>query len=438
MSTEPSNDHDGPGDVPRDLPRDAHLRAALRHAADAGALPPTAVADAIRHAARLAVQAPPATVAAASVAASARCERTLGTVLRGLWQSLAAPRPVWAGGAAALVVTVLTVNLWVGEPLPPAVQADGPAVSAPPVPVTTAPASPTAPAPAPAPGTLSSPSPSPSPSPSLSPSRVDRPRATPATSEARSSRNEAPLTAADVSRARAAPLPPPQAAVAPAAAEPTTPPPEQAAAPMPSAAAAGAVTTPTSPETAAPTALAKSRSLADAGTETSRMAPTPARQPAPAATTSAPTAPTAQAAPSAIPAAAPPRTILSASGAAPPRELSLATKAVGSPSPPSLTGWLRAARQDSDDPAWPMTSTQRRVLQQLDVAARGRWQPVMPPTQPTQPDGGDARVMSWRSDTGHVASLRVDHQGAHWTEPEGRSWFAPLDPAARTALLREF
>lgn len=388
MSTEPSNDHDGPGDVPRDLARDAHLRAALRHAADAGALPPTAVADAIRHAARLAVQAPPATVAAASVAASARCERTLGTVLRGLWQSLAAPRPVWAGGAAALVVTVLTVNLWVGEPLPPAVQADGPAVSAPPVPVAMAPApAPVpAPAPAPAPGTFSAPAPAPEPS----RPRADRPGATPAISEARSSRQEVPPTAADESRART--TPPARTAQAPAATEPTTPPLEQAAAPMSSPAAAGAVTAPAAPATPAPTALAKSRSLADAGTGPSRMTPALAHQSA----------------------------------------------------PPSLTGWLRAARQDTDDPAWPMTPSQRRVLQQLDVAARGRWQPVMPPTQPMPPaqrgqsEVSDARVMSWRSDTGQVASLRVDHQGAHWTEPEGRLWFAPLDPAARTALLREF
>ena len=142
-----------------------------------------------------------------------------------------------------------------------------------------------------------------------------------------------------------------------------------------------------------------------------------------------------------MPSAAPPpaaaiaRAAAPQSGARPLGELSLAAKAAARIVPPSLASWLRVARQTEDDPTWPLTPSQRRMLLQLDPTARGAWQSV---AQPAPAAGADVREMSWRNEAGQLSHLRVDGSGAHWTEPSGQTWFAPLDSAARNALLREF
>lgn len=116
-----------PPEPAADEPRDARLQAALRQAPDHALQPPAALAQSIRAAAHAAVK-PPA-------------PRPWWAGLQRAWQAIAAPRPVWAGATAALLVSVLTVRLWVDEPLPPAVEATAPAAPA---------AAPVAPAPTPA------------------------------------------------------------------------------------------------------------------------------------------------------------------------------------------------------------------------------------------------------------------------------------------------
>ena len=145
--------------------RDERLLAALRHAPDHDAAPPAAVAAAIAAAARAAVARVPVAVAEAAAAAAAGAIPTTRTTAidaaaaavpmaeaaaaaappaiptpaaprtppRLSWtqravnawrewlDTLSSPRPVWAGGAAALLVSVLTLSMWIDEPIPPAV-----------------------------------------------------------------------------------------------------------------------------------------------------------------------------------------------------------------------------------------------------------------------------------------------------------------------------
>ena len=141
------------------------------------------------------------------------------------------------------------------------------------------------------------------------------------------------------------------------------------------------------------------------------------------------------------PAAAPPATAAKARAATPSSgaqalgESALAAKAVPRNMPPSLAQWLRAAGLAQSDPAWPLTPAQRQLLLQLEAATPGAWQAAAAPVATA---GGDAREMAWRNQAGQLSSLRVDSQGAHWAEPNGQTWFAPLDSAARAALLRGF
>ena len=110
-------------------------------------------------------------------------------------------------------------------------------------------------------------------------------------------------------------------------------------------------------------------------------------------------------------------------------------KAAGLPPPPRLGRWLQAAGQDVDDPAWPLSAAQRRVLRRLADTAATAWQP-----QPGPLPVADAatRELHWRDGQGVAASLRLEPSGLRWIEADGRHWFAALDPAALQALSREF
>ena len=104
----------GPQDVADDA-RDERLRAALRHAPDGAVAPPQALSATIRAAAHAAVAPGPAP-----------SWRRHWPAWQHAWRALGAPRPIWAGGAAAVLVSVLTINLWIGEPVPSAVESPAP------------------------------------------------------------------------------------------------------------------------------------------------------------------------------------------------------------------------------------------------------------------------------------------------------------------------
>ena len=206
-----ANPPDPPAQPTADEPRDARLQAALRQAPDHALQPPAALAQSIR--------------AAAHAAVKPRARAPWWAGLQGAWLALATPRPVWAGATAALLVSVLTVRLWVDEPVPAAVEAAAPAAA----PATTVPASPAAArsaAPAPAPAAAAQPAPAKPRAPQkaapprparASPEAIAEPKA-----EAREARAADDAAAAaparnDMARQRApAPAPAPAPAAAPA------------------------------------------------------------------------------------------------------------------------------------------------------------------------------------------------------------------------------
>lgn len=389
--------------------RDAHLRAALRHAPDAHDAPPPALSAALRAAARAAVQvqAPPL--------ATPWWQRA--------WASLARPRPVWAGGAAALLVSVLTVQLWQGEPVPPAVTAKAPAAAMP------APAAPTVVRAADASAPTAAP---------------DVPVAAPPATTASAGRPAAAAAPAMPQLAKQAPAPGPASVERRAPAIVVTPPPP---APPPAAMAmppavlapareveaarpAPAAASPEQPADPAPEVAAqRSRSLADAAGSTAAARPLTAPA-APAEAVARPFAP-----PSVPPRARAEHAPLSASAvmALSEKLARLGGSTVALP-PGSLANWVLAARQDIADPAWPLTPAQRRVLRRLDGAGAG-WQLQSSRAQDAAAPGAE---LAWVDAQGHRSTLRLGDEGARWTGPDGRQWVLPLDTPTREALAREF
>ncbi len=127
----------------------------------------------------------------------------------------------------------------------------------------------------------------------------------------------------------------------------------------------------------------------------------------------------------------------------------VAAKASAAPTPLQWGRWLRAARDGADDPAWPMSPVQRRVLLSLAsspsaahspsapalVSAPGlawQWQPGSPP-----PPDPSIRELHWRSREATSAQLRIEPTGLRWIEGD-LHWFAAVDAATLQALLREF
>lgn len=88
--------------------------------------------------------------------------------------------------------------------------------------------------------------------------------------------------------------------------------------------------------------------------------------------------------------------------------------------PPSLSALLGPN-------AGSLTENERHALQVLDGLTRQRWQ-----RQPAASER-DAALRQQSAPAG-LRGLRVEADGAHWTEPDGSQWFAPLDPAAVTRL----
>ena len=105
--------------------------------------------------------------------------------------------------------------------------------------------------------------------------------------------------------------------------------------------------------------------------------------------------------------------------------------------PPSLSAWLTAARDEVDDPARPLTPSQRRLLRQLDSATLGtRWQ-QLPPTSASGLDTA-ARDLALRDANGATATLHLDATGLHWLDADGSHWFTALDTATRQKLQQDW
>lgn len=373
--------------------RDARLLAALRQAPDHAVQAPAALARSIRTAAHAAVQPPP--------------QAPWWAGLRSAWRAIGEPRPVWAGATAVLVVSVLTMRLWVDEPTPAAVEASAPAL-------------PVAEAPAMAkPGGAESPTPAAAPAPMPAPAKP-----------------EATVAAAR----RAAPLQPggSHAEKVPAA-------PKLAVASAPTSARHGAAANEARPtDDAGPAAGESGRRPRTDGSiavePPTAAAPAPVRTQdtaatdAPAAALSRPAAPGQAAAPAV--AAPPSRGEVAKLRLAAPATNGLA-KAPMPARPPALEAWLLAARSDANDPAWPLTPQQRAVLRMLDLGGGSRWI-AAPQAQAMREAGPDSRVLTLRSGQGSTASLQLEASGARWTEPDGTPWFLSLGPEPLQRLRLSF
>jgi hypothetical protein len=88
--------------------------------------------------------------------------------------------------------------------------------------------------------------------------------------------------------------------------------------------------------------------------------------------------------------------------------------------PPMLGPLLREGTLDADG---------QRLLQQVDQLTLGRWQRQAPSTGE---DRTAAPLRQWLLPPGTAprARLRLDRDGLRWTEPDGSTWFAPLDASA--------
>jgi hypothetical protein len=411
MNRDPtSSDSDGGADRRSDLAPDARLRAALRHAPDHADLPPTAVSHTILAAAHAAAR-------PQAVEAPAAPSFKLASTLRAWWHRLGAPRPVWAGATAVLLVSVLTLRLWVDEPVPPAAEVSAPAPA-------TAPAAPPVQTPtAPAPVTPSPTAQAPQVVPPAAKAHAPRPLPGPTSTAAPAQRQEPSLNAAGDARHLA-----PEPATAPA---------------QGSAGAIGERARPVSPAAAPPPTTAESRPA-----EPRPQLAVPAPSPAPATALATVPDSAGAAAPAPIARSAP--ALAAAKAPAPMRESArdpvsadatghraermpdgLVGKAAAITEPPSLKAWLLAARSATDDPRWPLSPAQRRLLLALDELAGTRWRPG-PIAAPDVETGPPPRALQQRG--GGVSTLRQVPQGALWTEPDGRQWLAPLDDPARQAL----
>ena len=373
-----------------DEQRDGHLLAALRHAPDRTAEPPAAVSQTIlsaAHAAARKSQHPHVAPPSSSASMAAALHRRWADAMRRIWSSLGAPRPLWAGASAVLLVSVVTVRMWVDEPLPAAV-------------VSAAPAAEHLPAPAPQAAPRSD----------SAVARAPNPAAPMAAPMAAPSRSPA------VTATTRTPKSPP---------EPTRQPPlSQAPAPAPAP-----TPTPTPTSTPTPTQPAPpSRS------------PVPVPVPEPSLATAPPGASA-----EAPPAPSPVRSEIARAAGAQPGAGALAARSAAAPAqktalpvrPPSLSAWLNAARDEVDDPARPLTSPQRRLLRQLDRATvASRWQQLTP----TSASGLDraARDLALRDADGATATLRLDATGLHWLDADGHHWFTALDAATRQSLRQDW
>ena len=382
--------------------RDLRLLAALRHAPDRTAEPPAAVSQTILSAAHAAAHTaarnsrrPHVATPSSSASVAAALHRRWADAMRRIWSSLGAPRPLWAGASAVLLVSVVTVRMWVDEPLPAAVVRSSPAAE---------------PLPAPAPQ---------------------------AAERSDSAVAGAPNPAARVAEPMAAPMAAPSRSPA-ATAKTRTPesPPEPTREPRVSQAPTPTPTpTPTSTPILTPTQP----------TQPSRTPlPLPMPIPAPVPEPSLATVPPAASAEAPAP-PSPARSEIARAAGAQPSGAALAARIAAAPAqktalpvrPPSLSAWLTAARDEVDDPARPLTPSQRRLLRQLDRATLGtRWQQLAP----TPASGLDmaARELALQAANGATATLRLDATGVHWQDAEGGHWVAELDTATRQRLRQDW
>ena len=402
---------------------DDRLRAALQHAPDHAVGPPPAIAAAIRNAAH--ARRPPAPTPSLVL----KTARRLWGAAKATWQELGAPRPVWAGGAAAVMVSVVTINMWIDEPVPAAVVTS---IESPrrPLPVGTTSNDATASSASTAAATVPestnekrSPiaSPAATPNSTASPQDVLAPKAA---ATARQGSSEAP-TSATVAIGK------PGVDSRPAVTLPV----------LPSAPVSEPVT---ASSTATPTPLTR---------ESPMPATSPPQAPPPAPAAAAPAnpgtpptpAPRADTEPS-KPQAAPPETPRTRDEA--PIRLRSITRpgeTIGSLSSgmqageanvvatPSLLGmWLRAATRDGDDPRWPLAAYQRRALLTLQAAPGLRWH-AQPRPAPAPIAG--SRDLNFAGENGVAAVLRIEPSGVRWIEHDGRHWFASLDSATAQSLL---
>ena len=411
-----------------DVLMDERLRAALRHAPDAAVGPPSAVSAAIRRVAHAAIEPRPTAVQRGLVA------------LQQFWQALAAPRPVWAGGFAAVLISVVTVNLWIGEPLPPAVVPSTVLPGLAPVP-NTQPGAATSTSAAATGADIASASPGremqstvaiePSPLSSARTTAEFRPGVTAGTG-----RKEAPAAAPAAVDARRDPSlgdPTPPASPAAVIAEKAAPAPGLPPAPGPAPAAVP------SPAVLEQAAMPLARSTGEATVPATQAATSPGL-------TNPQVGPSRRTDPVDSPPPAAPTEVPRARGDVPltlrsiPRRSAASSASSDVPQvgqvaagvqPPMLAAWLRAARRDADDPAWPLSATHRRVLLALQAAAGAHWQLQPGPA----PAAGDAlSEYAFGADPGATATLRVESGGARWIETDGRHWIMPLDSVTLQAL----
>ncbi len=404
-----------------DVLMDERLRAALRHAPDAAVGPPSAVSAAIRRVAHAAIEPRPTAVQRGLVA------------LQQFWQALAAPRPVWAGGFAAVLISVVTVNLWIGEPLPPAVVPSTVLPGLAPVP-NTQPGAATSTSAAATGADIASASPGremqstvaiePSPLSSARTTAEFRPGVTAGTG-----RKEAPAAAPAAVDARRDPSlgdPTPPASPAAVIAEKAAPAPGLPPAPGPAPAAVP------SPAVLEQAAMPLARSTGEATVPATQAATSPGL-------TNPQVGPSRRTDPVDSPPPAAPTEVPRARGDVPltlrsiPRRSAASSASSDVPQvgqvaagvqPPMLAAWLRAARRDTDDPAWPLPATHRRALLALQAASGSHWQLE---SGPVPAAGYASREYVFGGDSSAAATFRVESGGARWIEADGRQWFVPLD-----------
>jgi hypothetical protein len=467
-----------------DEPVDGRLRAALRHAPDAGLVPPPALSEAILRQARATTQAAAAAAAPATRPATTKPRLSVWTLLSGTWEALS--RPSLASGLASVMLASLVGVMWwgrvpdedggrglprVAEMKRDSAAEDLPAAAAasPASPEPAAPASPanvgeaaTATAPAPreddpltslprargaspesakektmpggAPRAKQAPPPPPPPSPHADVAEDKKKHLAEAESAGVAARQSLPAPQARNEVATQGLNNPPPAAAAPAPVAPPKPAPAPAGEPVIAAAPA----TPAPPRQDRLSELSKLAAPPPADAERRAMAPR-AADTAAAAAAASPAAPQSASealalslAPAGSPGAAASSQAFRAAGQ---------LKAVMMPPSPPLSTLRESLAQHPERWAWqrdggspqPVTPALLRWLLALEAATGPRWAAAPAPSAADAPPNATLRLLQ----DGRLAhTLALQAQGLRWQghQAAAAAWFAALEPGAVQTL----